>query len=229
MRRAATARINRTHLCEAVVALGIVEWILSPLWHEPLLWIIRAVQQFWNGTAVVCAPLFLWAELLDALNLTVKGTQSVIGGLLGILVVVPLLVIGGLALELIWILPYLVVQVAIAAANIAMTVHLLVPLITATIAWRSSPQLRRWIRPSLRAVAIVLTPVTQQPSRLCTIGPANAELYARVDPFTRTRFTLGEPFVLCGGGCGRAYKLVTCRFLDYRCPVDSASLRVSTP
>jgi hypothetical protein len=87
-------------------------------------------------------------------------------------------------------------------------------------------QLWDWIRPTVPPPVTVLAHVSSGPSRLCTMGPAYAELYARVDPFTRTRFATGERFVLCGGGCGRAYKLVTCQQLAYRCPVDSASLSV---
>jgi len=59
------------------------------------------------------------------------------------------------------------------------------------------------------------------------MGPEHADLYTRVDPFTRTRFVLGERFVLCGGPCGRAYKLATCEHLKFVCPIDRSSLSVS--
>ena len=65
------------------------------------------------------------------------------------------------------------------------------------------------------------------PARLCVMGPEHTELYARVDPFTRTRFSLGERLVLCGGGCGRAYKLSTCEYLRFSCPADGSSLGVT--
>ena len=39
-----------------------------------------------------------------------------------------------------------------------------------------------------------------------------------------TSFEPGERFILCGGACGRPYKIVTCEFLQYRCPSDGTSL-----
>ena len=54
-------------------------------------------------------------------------------------------------------------------------------------------------------------------------------LARRIDPYTRTPFVLGEQFVVCGGRCGRAYKLITCEHFGYRCPADGASLHVAEP
>jgi hypothetical protein len=56
------------------------------------------------------------------------------------------------------------------------------------------------------------------------MGPEHAALARRIDPYTRTAFAAGEPFVRCGGGCGRAYKLATWALLQERCPVDGAAL-----
>lgn len=61
--------------------------------------------------------------------------------------------------------------------------------------------------------------------QLVVMGSAHVALQDRLDPYTRTRFDMGEQVVRCGGGCGRAYKLVTCEALQHRCPVDGASLR----
>jgi hypothetical protein len=103
------------------------------------------------------------------------------------------------------------------------------------IAWIGWPKLRAWIRP---VAARNQTPPSSPPppaaprpiqARMCIMGPEHAVLADRVDPLTRTRFEEGERFVLCGGRCGRAYKLVTCEQLRYRCPEDGALLRVSIP
>lgn len=107
-----------------------------------------------------------------------------------------------------------------------------------------SPRRRRVIavRPAAGQSAestVAVTPLTATPAvtpnrpaaagaaRLCTMGPGYADLYARVDPLTRARFVPGEQFVLCGGACGRAYKVATCEHLKFLCPIDHSSLRVS--
>src|SRR5579875_2207651 len=57
------------------------------------------------------------------------------------------------------------------------------------------------------------------------IGPECATLQDRIDPYTRTRFAMGEEVIRCGGACGRVYKRSTAEALEHVCPVDGASLR----
>jgi hypothetical protein len=57
------------------------------------------------------------------------------------------------------------------------------------------------------------------------IGPECATLQDRIDPYTRTRFAMGEEVIRCGGACGRVYKRATVEALQHVCPVDGASLR----
>jgi hypothetical protein len=108
-------------------------------------------------------------------------------------------------------------------------------LIVAIMAWCLSAKLRAWIRPMSTTLAATIVSSESRPTatspvqpQLCVMGPEHATLRDRVDPLTRTPFALGEPFVLCGGRCGRAYKLVTCEQLRYQCPADGSSLRVNT-
>jgi hypothetical protein len=192
-----------------------------------LLQLIRDAHTTWQSPEVVGAPFYLWLELLSSLGLPVNGSSSFLGGLIAILVVVPLGAIGGLVLELLWVIPYLAVLAVITAVDMAITAHLLAPSVVAVLAWRHSARLRDWIRPPLPTSAVIAIRPAVGTARLGTMEPAHDWMYTRVDPLTRTRFALGERFVLCVGGCGRVYKLVTCERLAYRCPVDGASLHVS--
>ncbi|GEM_PF-3159710 len=75
----------------------------------------------------------------------------------------------------------------------------------------------------------VTDPPTARPAQVCgerlVIGPDCAALQDRIDPYTRTRFAMGEEVIRCGGACGRVYKRATAEALQYVCPVDGASLK----
>jgi hypothetical protein len=132
-----------------------------------------------------------------------------------------------------------VIGFAVTTTDYLATRHLLVPIAVTMMAWRRWPQLGAWIRPVPPSVVaprphpapVVPAPrlrvnvAPRQPTRLYVMGPEHADKYGLVDALTRRRFALGESFVVCGGRCGRAYKLVSCEKVGYTCPADGMSLR----
>jgi hypothetical protein len=233
----------------ALCVLALAEWLLSPLWHDDLLSATYAACDFWSSQDVATAPMHLWRRLLIAIGFQVDEPDSFLGGLIALVIGMPLLVIGSLLLEVIWLGPYLAGLLLTNLASAAAKYHILAPGAAAVVWWKASPAFRRWICastefrvevhrpvvtpvPNVRATAAppipapTTSPRVHAAPRLVVMGPEHLPLYGgRIDPFTRTRFVLGEQFVLCGGSCGRAYKLVTCEHLQYRCPVDQAPLR----
>lgn len=96
-------------------------------------------------------------------------------------------------------------------------------------AWRERAGVRVGVSARRRTGAVSTpadpTPPGEGQGQLIVMGPVDAVFRDRVDPYTRTRFQMGERFVRCGGQCSRLYKLATCEVLGHRCPVDGTSLR----
>ena len=231
----------------ALIGLVGIELACSP-GHDWLAGLIDGATSRWSSSAVQLWPMTVWKTLLESLGLTTSsphGFSTVVALLIGL----PLLVIGSVIVEAIWIVPYATGALIIGVGSAAVRLHLLPLIGGAVIAARLVPEWREFFFPRVGAaprLRCVITPrqdITPVPveampapplpasspgmvagARLCTMGPEWAHLADRRDAITRNPFEPGERFVLCGGSCGRPYKLVTCEFFEYRCPKDGSSL-----
>jgi hypothetical protein len=228
----------------ALAALVVIEGAIAP-GHDWLVGLIDGAISRWGTSAVQIWPMTAWKAVLESIGLTTSSSHG-FGTVVALLIGLPLLVIGGVIVEAIWIVPYAIGAVIIGAGSVAVRLHLLPLLGGAVLACRLVPEWREYFFPrvgpaphrpcviiprgeSVPAPAeTVPGPLPAAPSvagaRLCTMGPEWVHLADRRDAVTRNPFEPGERFILCGGSCGRPYKLVTCEFFEYRCPKDGSSL-----
>jgi hypothetical protein len=230
-----------------LVVLALVELVGGTVWHEPLRATTTTARQFWQRGDVQSAPLETWRALIDGVVVPASragaGPRSPLGpraGELLRLVLDPactLLARGGAAVLLVpWIAAYLMVALTLWGLDGAVALHLL-PLAPVAV-WA----LRRRRLPADHPGCLgrppgprVVPPSARIPRRtargtgatvLSVMGPEHGALLRRIDPYTRTGFAPGEPFVRCGGGCGRAYKLSAWVLFEQQCPVDGAALAI---
>jgi hypothetical protein len=236
-------RMHGERVLFALVGLVGIELALSP-GHDWLAGLIDGALSRWGTSAVQLWPMTAWKALLESIGLTTSSPHG-LGTVVALLVGLPLLVVGGVIVEAIWIVPYAIGAVLIGVGSVAVRLHLLPLVGGAVIACRLVPEWREFFFPRVGGaapftcvvtartpvpVAAVTVPVpTATPAgvtgaRLCTMGPEWAHLADRRDAMTRSPFEPAERFILCGGSCGRPYKLVTCEFFEYRCPKDGSSL-----
>jgi hypothetical protein len=240
--------IHWRRVLTAAAALALIELIWAP-GHEPLRRFTDDLLAGWTSPSVLLWPMHAWKALLEGIGLPTTEARG-LGAIVALLVGLPLLIVGGVVLEAIWFAPYVVVGVLLYALSLAVTVHLVPTVIAAAAGCRLVPEWRQYFFPlaagPLRCMTAALTvplpiraataaarpavtltaaPVGAGRGRLCTMGPAFAHLANRRDALTSSRFETGERFILCGGTCGRPYKLLSCEFFEYRCPKDGSSLR----
>lgn len=220
----------------ALAILVAVEMLWAP-GHDWLDSTLTAVTAKWSTSSVQLWPMTAWKALLDAVGLTTTQTRGVTS-VLALLVGFPLLIIGSLVLQAIWVVPYVVLAVLFGFLAAAVKLHLLPLIGVAALAGRLVPEWRQYFFPVAMGIVRgvpptqigtpVAAPATAPAAggaRFYTMGPEVAHLADRRDAMTSSRFEPGERFILCGGACGRPYKLVTCEFFEYRCPKDGSSLR----
>jgi hypothetical protein len=221
-----------------LIALAVVEAVVgSVVWHEPLRDAVTAARDFWARDDVEAAPFTAWRAALGLAGRWRQqspGTRlaALLGAALrgiGALRDTPVAVAGAVALALVWMVPYLAIGLALRGATAAVALHLL-PL--GPVAIRACRRRRAPVAPGpgcagRGAVALASRPTMPRRPGLAvaaTMGAEHRALAGRLDPYTRTGFVPGEPFVRCEGGCGRAYKLVTWTLLDGQCPLDGGAL-----
>ena len=248
MSAAVKRRMQGERVLWAVIGLVGIELAVSP-GHDWLAGLIDGAMSRWGTSAVQLWPMTAWKAVLENIGLTTSSAHG-FGTVVALLIGLPLLVIGGVILEAIWIVPYAITAVIIGVGSVAVRLHLLPLLGGAFIAVRLIPEWREFFFPRVGAapqLTCVITPRREStpvtgaalpvplpgPSpgtvagaRLCTMGPEWAHLADRRDAITRNPFEVGERFILCGGSCARPYKLVTCEFFEYRCPKDGSSLHL---
>ena len=237
----------------AAIALIVVELIWAP-GHAALTSVATDLMARWSSSSVQLWPMHAWKAVLDAVGIPTTratGLGSVLALLLGLPLLIvgglvleavwfPLYVAGALGLGSFALAVKVHLVPTFAAAALACV---------ALPGWREyffpihvAPVVTR----PTASVAVVAPPTAPPPpgpprltaaggppagaivagrgARLCTMGPELAHLADRRDALTRNGFEPGERFILCGGACGRPYKIVSCEFLQYRCPRDGSSL-----
>jgi len=209
-------------------------------WHPPLRDTVTAARHFWERDDVQRAPLEAWRSLCDNAVRILPKPDGVMGALIGLLlrlvlvvVGVPLMIVGAVVIGVLWLLPYLVIEVALWLAWVLITLRVL-PVAPVAV-WLYYRRQRLAVfgqtgcatqaaAPAPAAPPVAVRPAVTVQATLATMGPELGALAGRIDPYTRTAFVTGERFVRCGGRCGRAYKLASWIQFGERCPVDGAAL-----
>lgn len=214
----------------ALCGLLLIEGVGGSLWHGPLLKLATSACQLWASAPVQTVPIQTLQSMLDDLIVPLKATHPFWAGVIGLVAGLPIVVVVGVVLELVWLIPYLVVYLMLNLVRTAVSLHLL-PALAPFPLYRGvfGTPVRKARACTVRSAREAIAPPPARADEGCatlhTMGFDRPELFHRKDPYTRTRFEFGERFVICGGRCARAYKLVTCEALAHRCPIDGSSLR----
>jgi hypothetical protein len=214
-------------LLPSLALLGLwIENVFFPHWHDTCLrWIVNGLE-WWGSESAQGLPIDVLGRLLE----TLFGDSFLL-----LLIGVPIMFIGGLALGFLWIIPYLLISLLLSLLWLGVTLHILPTMLIFVLAywlilqWASSP-----VGPCAWALRVSQAEVERNPT--CTlpspdplhpglqIMTTDHPLRYRIDPVTRTGFVMGERFVVCSGADRHAYKVNTCERLQYRCLFDGTAL-----
>jgi hypothetical protein len=223
--------IPRPVLLPSLALLGLlIESVIFPHWHDACLqWITNGVE-WWGSENGIGLPINALGMLLEDLF-----GHSILLLLLG----VPIMFVGGFALGLLWIIPFLGIDLLLNLLKLGVSLHLLPTMLPCVLTYWF---IRQWT-PSLagphagsardsQTVESNLTCLLPAPDPSCPglqLMTADHPLRHRIDPVTRTGFAVGERFVVCSGADRHAYKVTTCERLQHRCLFDGTALSATGP